>query len=166
MEKTDIFSSPAETEANQVQQAELDAKYIAAAISDNTRTAYQSDVAHFISAGYELPASPEQLQHYLMGCAEKYNPRTLARRLIAIGQWHQTQGLTDPTKAAVVAKTMSGIARLHGLPKKQAPAINMSDLGAIVRCLDNDPDIRAIRDKALLINSYFDHRCIRQTIII
>ena len=155
MEKMDISSSPAEIGVREVEQTDLDAKYIAAAISDNTRTAYQSDVAHFLAAGYELPASPEKLQHYLMGCAEQYNPRTLARRLIGIGQWHQTQGMIDPTKAAVVAKTMSGIARLHGLPKKQAPAINMSDLGVVIKCLDKDPDIRATRDKAIILTGFF-----------
>ena len=155
MPKKDFFSPPKQIQTPQVQNSDLNAKYIAAAISDNTRTAYQCDVAHFLSRGFSLPASPEQLQQYLMICAKQYNPRTLSRRLIALGQWHQTQGLMDPTKAALVAKTMSGIARLHGSPKKQAPAISLSDLSAVIRCLDTHPDIRAIRDKAIFLTGFF-----------
>ncbi len=40
--------------------------YIAAATSDNTRTAYQSDIRHFLKEGGVLPATPEIIQSYLI----------------------------------------------------------------------------------------------------
>jgi len=50
---------------------------------------------------------------------------------------------------------MNGIARLHGLPKKQAPAISMGDLRAMTQCLDESHGIRSIRDKAIILVGFF-----------
>ncbi len=60
--------------------------YIAAATSDNTRTAYQSDIRHFLKEGGVLPATPEIIQSYLIQSAEQHhhNPRTLLRRVTAL----------------------------------------------------------------------------------
>ena len=151
----DIFNPLGEKKSQEMESSQLASRYLSAAVSDNTRLAYRNDIAHFVGMGFELPASPDQLQQYLLLCADKYNPRTLSRRLIAIGQWHQTQKLNDPTKDPNVAKTMNGIARLHGVPKKQAPAISMNDLKAMVRCLDEGADSRSIRDKAILLIGFF-----------
>lgn len=87
--------------------------------------------------------------------AKTYNPRTLSRRLIAIGQWHKLQGLPDPTKLPSVTKTMAGIARLHGTPKRQAYAMRMTDLRRIVRYLDEKGGVRATRDKAIMLFGFF-----------
>src|SRR5437868_13666933 len=71
--------------------------YLAAATSDNTRKAYRSDIRHYEQSGGRLPATSEEIIHYLQNFAAKLNSRTLARRLIAIKHWHQYQGFTDPT---------------------------------------------------------------------
>ena len=134
---------------------ELAIKYITAAISDNTRAAYQSDASHFLAQGYALPADPDSIQRYLLEAADQLNPRTLSRRLIAIGQWHRLQGMMDPTKSPKVAKTMAGISRLHGIPKKQASAISLSDLKKMVRFLDQQTGARSARDKAIILLGFF-----------
>ncbi len=60
----------------------------------------------------------EYVVAYLKLCAVQCNPRKSSRRLSAIRQWHklQSNAVTDPTQHLLVAKTMRGIARLHGKP--------------------------------------------------
>jgi hypothetical protein len=71
--------------------------YLHAATSDNTRKAYQNDIAHFVSWGGLLPTSPHVIIHYLQAYAIQLNPRTLVRRLTAIKHWHTYQNFPDPT---------------------------------------------------------------------
>ena len=73
------------------------AVYAQAAMSDNTRQAYQSDIKQFLAKGYSLPTTVEQLQCYMKECAAEHNPRTISRRLIALRQWHRLQKQPDPT---------------------------------------------------------------------
>lgn len=61
---------------------------------------------------------PKSIEAYLIEFASKLNARTLKRRLISLRQWHKFQGVDDPTKNPIIVKTMQGIARVHGLPKK------------------------------------------------
>ena len=89
----------------------IDNEYVHAATSDNTRRAYQTDVEHFIKMSGELPATPQMVASYLKECTDKINPRTLARRLTAIRQWHKLKGdvVKDPTQDPLVTKTIHGI---------------------------------------------------------
>lgn len=81
----------------------LNNAYIEAATSNNTRRAYQSDIRHFERGGGRLPATPSQIAAYLEMYAHQLNPRTLARRLIAIRHWHVYQGFTDPTQHPAIS---------------------------------------------------------------
>lgn len=129
--------------------------YLAAATSNNTRKAYRSDIKHYEQAGGILPATPEHIINYLQCFAATLNSRTLSRRLIAIKHWHQYQGFPDPTAHPLVTKTMVGIVRVHGKPKKKAPALSPEDLQMMVEALSQDPSLLAIRDNAILQIGYF-----------
>ena len=129
--------------------------YLAAATSENTRQAYQSDINHFLNSGRTLPTTPIYIESYLKECAQTLNPRTIKRRIIALRQYHVLMGLDDPTKAANVVKTMQGIARLHGAPRKQAAAIRLKDLDKMAQHLEQDPSIINIRNRALILLGYF-----------
>ncbi len=132
-----------------------DSTYIHAATSDNTRAAYRADMNHFIEKGGILPASPEAIESYLKQCAPQYNPRTLKRRLSALRQWHKLKGYPDPTDNPAVTKTMRGIARLHGKPRKKAAALRLQDLDLAIAYLDQKKTLLNIRDKALLLMGFF-----------
>ena len=132
-------------------------EYVTAATSDNTRAAYQSDIRHFQNEGGKLPATPEMIQSYLIHCAEHYqlNPRTLTRRITALRQWHKLNELPDPIDNPLVKRTMRGISRIHGRPKKQAVAIRLKDLDTMSKHLLNQDSLAAIRNRALLLVGFF-----------
>ena len=69
---------------------------------------------------------------YLLTYAPTLNPRTLALRLTALSQWHVHQGFPNPASTPTVRKTLTGIARTHGRPKKRAKALPIEDLERIV----------------------------------
>lgn len=125
-------------------------RYHSAATSDNTRKAYQADIRHFEKWGGQLPATTETILQYLHAFADSLNPRTLSRRLVALKQWHRYQQFSDPTDAPLVAKTMTGILRIHGRPKKRAQPLLPEHLSQIVSYLAIQPGLAALRDTALL----------------
>ncbi len=102
--------------------------YIHAASSDNTRKAYQADIRHFIQWGGLLPTTADVVLRYLQQHAATLNPRTLLRRLTAIKQWHLYQNFADPTTHPAVKKTLTGIAHVHGQPKKKAAPLTLDAL--------------------------------------
>lgn len=134
---------------------EWQSPYIEAATSDNTRIAYQKDIRDFVKRGGVLPATPEIVEQYLRDCAGDINPRTLKRRLTALRQWHRLQNETDPTDNPLVIKTLKGISRLHGKPKRQAAALRLKDLDKIVSFLKQSESKLNIRNQALLLLGYF-----------
>ncbi len=138
---------------NLIEQEE--SKYIHAATSDNTRRAYQLDIAHFLKEGGELPASAQRIEDYLKKCAPVYNPRTLVRRVTALRQWHKLKQLDDPTQSPRVKKTLRGILRLHGKPRKQAPALKLSELDQMMHYIKEHPSLIHTRNKALLLVGFF-----------
>lgn len=129
--------------------------YITAATSPNTRRAYQADKRHFEAWGGELPASLDSILLYLHEFATKLNPRTLARRLTALKNWHTYQGFPDPTNHPAISKTMSGIMRTHGKPKEKAPPLLPEQLAKIVLFLEQEQSLRGYRDSALLQLAFF-----------
>lgn len=129
--------------------------YLAAATSDNTRKAYRHDIRHYENWGGKLPATPEAIVRYLEVFAPLKNPRTLARRLIALRHWHTYQGFPDPTIHTIVKKTLVGITRLHGKPKEKAPALTPDDLEAMIIALSRKSSLMALRDTALLQIGFF-----------
>ncbi|MFZ4875860.1 site-specific integrase [Janthinobacterium sp. Mn2066] len=138
--------------------AELAARhqaFLAAATSDNTRRTYRSAIRHFQSWGGALPADESSVIRYLLAYAESLNVRTLALRLTALSQWHVVQGFIDPASTPTVRKTLAGIARLHGKPKKKAKALPLEDLEHIVTQLHALGSLKALRDSALLQLGFF-----------
>ncbi|WP_370663974.1 site-specific integrase [Massilia rubra] len=138
--------------------AELSAQhraFLAAATSDNTRRAYRSAIKHFLTWGGALPADEPTMIRYLLAFAASLNPRTLALRLTALSQWHVHQGFADPASTPTVRKTLAGIARTNGKPKKKAKALPVEDLERIVGQLANLATLKAARDNALLQIGFF-----------
>lgn len=129
--------------------------YIQLATSDNTRKAYQNDIAHYEKWGGRLPANPDMIAHYLQTYAPALNPRTLSRRLIALRHWHTYQGFPDPTAHPAIQKTMTGIQRAHGKPKDKARAIPPDELAKMAAMLTSINDLSACRDNALLQIGFF-----------
>ena len=129
--------------------------YIAAATSQNTRRAYQSDIRHFEKWGGQLPANSEMLLKYLQTFATTLNPRTLSRRLTALKNWHVYQDFFDPTQHPAISKTLAGIMRTHGKAKDKAPPLLPEHLLQIAALLTQEKTLRAYRDNALLQLAFF-----------
>ena len=142
-------SSPPTLEAKHQQ-------YLQAATSDNTRKTYRSAICHFERWGGQLPTGNETLIRYLVDHAEGLNTRTLEVRLTALSQWHRFQGFNDPAQDPAVRKTLKGISRTQGKPKKKAQALRLQDMVAMLAHLNKQPpSIKRTRDKALLLIAYF-----------
>jgi integrase len=135
--------------------AEQHRAFLAAATSDNTRRTYRSAIRHYMNWGGNLPADEAAIIRYLMAYADSLNPRTLALRLTALSQWHIHQGFTDAASTPTVRKTLAGIERVHGRPKKKAKALPLEDLERIVAHLSALDTQKARRDNALLQIGFF-----------
>ncbi len=147
--------SPAVSSTLSPELAERHRAFLAAATSDNTRRAYRSAIQHFQQWGGVLPANEATVIRYLLAYAQELNPRTLALRLTALSQWHAYQGFRDPASTPTVRKTMSGIQRLHGKPKKKAKALPLEDMERIAAHLGGLATLKARRDNALLQLGFF-----------
>lgn len=131
-------------------------QYLQAATSENTRRTYRSAIRHFENWGGKLPTDRETLAHYLVDHAGVLNTRTLEVRLTALSQWHQFQGFSDPAKDPGVRKTLKGIRRTHGMPKKKAQALRLQDLALMLKQIEQqEPSRKRTRDIALLLIGYF-----------
>lgn len=134
---------------------EKHASFLASATSPNTRRAYQSAIRHFLAWGGLLPADEPTIIRYLLACADTLNPRTIALRITALSRWHVHQDFRDPTATATVRKTLLGISRENGKPKRQAKALPVEDLDRISAVLRKADTLRATRDNALLQVGFF-----------
>lgn len=146
----EIFSS----EITATQPAETN-PYISLATSQNTRKAYRSDIRHYESWGGRLPATVDMIAAYLQFFADKLNPRTLSRRLVALKNWHVYQNFNDPTLHPALHKMMIGISKTHGKPKEKARPLSLQELIQIHHYLENENTLASIRDNALLQIGYF-----------
>ncbi|WP_257626431.1 hypothetical protein [Janthinobacterium sp. NKUCC06_STL] len=100
-----------------------DRTVLAAATADNTRRAYRFAVNHYLACGGVLSADEAEIIRYQLAYAATLNPRTLALRLTGFSQWDAHQAFPDPASTPTVHKTLTGIARTHGSPKKKAKAL-------------------------------------------
>lgn len=154
IEVESIQLSPS-TQFQAVNHSHLSNFYLRSATSHNTRKAYRSDIQHYEDWGGKLPATPEMIAAYLYFFADKLNPRTLARRLVALKQWHTYQGFNDPTLHPTIKETMAGILRIHGKPKAKARPITPEELIKIHCYLIADGTLTSLRDDALLQIAFF-----------
>jgi len=129
--------------------------YLHAATAENTRRTYRTAIRTFERWGGLLPTTPDRIIRYLLDQAALRNPRTLALHLTALRQWHSLQGFTDPTAAPEVRKTLRGIQRAQGRPRRKATALRVEDLKGLVEALRAQQTLVAARDEALLMVGYF-----------
>ena len=131
-------------------------QYLQAATSDNTRRAYRSAIRQFEKSGGRLPTDQDTLIRYLLAKATMLNPRTLDLHLTAISQWHHYQGLSDPARDPLVRKTMDGIRRSHGRPKRKAKALRLEHIAQMINYLRSLPETKKRqRDIALVLVGFF-----------
>ena len=129
--------------------------YAHAATSDNTRTAYRSDIRHFMRWGGVLPTTPDVVIRYLESHAKQLHPNTLKRRITAIKNWHTYQSFPDPTDYVLIRKTLSGISRVHSKKANKAPALSVEQLIRLSEFLRRRNNITDRRDLALLQIGFF-----------
>jgi hypothetical protein len=92
---------------------------------------------------------------YLLARAESLNSRTLDLHLTAISQWHHYQGVTDPVREPLVRKTMKGIRRTHGKPKRKAKALRLEHIAQMMNYLRHLPEsIKKSRDTAIVLTGF------------
>ncbi len=138
------------------QEAESLRHYLQAATSDNTRKAYRSAIRQFEKWGGRLPSDRDTVVRYLLARAESLNHRTLDLHLTAISQWHHYQGLIDPVSDPLVRKTMEGVRRTQGQPKRKAKALRLEHIAQMVNHLRQLPDTKKKqRDIALVLTGFF-----------
>ena len=138
------------------QESESLRHYLQAAMSDNTRKAYRSAIRQFEKWGGRLPSDRDTVVHYLLARAKSLNPRTLDLHLTAISQWHHYQGLIDPVSDPLVRKTMEGVRRTQGQPKRKAKALRLEHIAQMVTHLRQLPDTKKKqRDIALVLTGFF-----------
>ena len=140
-------------------EAELQARhqrYLQAATSENTRRTYRSAIRRFKRWGGRLPTDRDTLIRYLLAHAEALNTRTLEVHLTALSQWHRFQGFADPGQDPTVRKTLEGMRRVHGQPKKKARALRLEHLAALLDWLKAQPEsLKKHRDLALVQTGFF-----------
>ena len=143
------------TPKEHLELAERHRAFLAAATSKNTRATYRSAIKHFLDWGGVLPAEEADVIRYLVRFADQHTSRTLALRLTALSQWHAYQCFPDPAGGATVRKTLAGIARTHGRPKRKAKALPVEDLERIAAALVGAGTLKSARDNALLQVGFF-----------
>lgn len=128
--------------------------YAGLAMSESTVRVYRIAWTHFADwcAGLgvsPLPADPAHVGGYIASIATTHAPNTIAQRLAAIGQMHRFHNFPWDQKAAAISTTRRGVLRKHGRAPKQAAAISLESLQALVATCDDSP--AGVRDRALLL---------------
>lgn len=124
------------------------AGYLSAAIADNSRRAYQTDLADFYQWGGKLPCTPELLAQYIAFRAETLSPHTISRRVVGISRAHTSQGFADPAKNDLVRTVLRGVRRSHGRPQRQAAPLLKQDLLVLLSIMHGT---KGLRDRAMLL---------------
>jgi integrase len=129
--------------------SEAVAFYTAAAVSENTRRTYRSDLAHFQAWGGRIPSEPTVVASYLADNAGILSPATLARRVATLAKAHTVAGFPNPCLPEIVLATLRGIKRVHGTAQRRARPLLREDL---FRVLDTMGErTKDVRDRALLL---------------
>ncbi|MFC1672599.1 site-specific integrase [Pseudomonadota bacterium] len=123
--------------------------YVRQSVSENTRRAYRSDLAHFTDWGGSIPATDVMIAEYLAAYAGKLSIATLSRRLATLSKAHTAKGLISPTTSELVKSTMRGIKRSHAVPQRVAKPLLVEDLFRIMPMLGDS--VKDVRDRALLL---------------
>lgn len=126
----------------------------------NTERGYRADLAHYTGwcAGQalpDLPSTPAVLGEYVSYLAPNKKWATIARRLAAIGKWHELHGHESPLVDRWLKATLKGIQREHGTHTRQSAAFQAVQLKRVLRALQTEqngvPRFALLRDKVALL---------------
>lgn len=97
------------------------------------------------------PAGPAEVELYLVELYKRgWAISTLARVLAVLRHAHR--GMADPTDTPRIRNIWSNMRRERGIaPRRQARAIGLAELRAMVTALRRDQSIRAARDRTMLL---------------
>ena len=126
--------------------------------SANTLRAYQSDYNDFSlfcsKNGFQsMPTQPKILALYITHLSSYSKYSTLKRRLASISILHKTKGHYIDTKHPIIMENLMGIKRTNGSNQKSKKPLLIKDLKQVINVIDkeNDPDIKKLRNKTLLL---------------
>lgn len=125
------------------------AEYVEKSLSENTRRAYATDVAHFQAWGGSIPATDITIAKYVAEHADTLSVATLCRRIATISKAHTANGLSSPTRSELVRSTIRGVKRSRGTAQVEAKPLLLDGLFAVLERMGDD--IKSIRDRALLL---------------
>ncbi len=125
----------------------------------NTVRAYNSDFEDFglfcVKNGFKsIPTDPKIVSLYLTFLSSKdVKISTIKRRLVSIGVINKLKGHYLDTKHPVIVENFLGIKRLKGVNQKGKKPLLINDLKQIVDVINkqNEPDLKKLRNKALLL---------------
>ena len=125
----------------------------------NTVRAYKSDFEDFglfcAKNGFKtLPTNPETVSLYLTYLSSKdVKISTIKRRLVSISVIHKMKGHYLDTKHPIIIQNFMGIKRRKGVNQKGKKPLLINDLKRIIDLINqqNEPDIKKLRNKALLL---------------
>ena len=125
----------------------------------NTVRAYKSDFEDFslfcLKNGFNnLPSEPKVVSLYLTHLSSRDSKiSTIKRRLVSIGVIHKMKGHYLDTKHPVIIENLMGIRRRKGTIQKGKKPLLINDLKILINVInqENAPDIKKLRNKALLI---------------
>lgn len=125
----------------------------------NTVRAYKSDFEDFglfcVKNGFNnLPSEPKVVSLYLTHLSStEAKISTIKRRLVSIGVIHKIKGYYLDTKHPIIIENLMGIRRRKGTIQKGKKPILINDLKKLIDVInvENEPDIKKLRNKALLI---------------
>jgi site-specific recombinase XerD len=129
--------------------------YLDNARARNTIRGYRSDWRQFQTwcdgrGCKSLPASSETVAAYIADRADSYKAATLSHHLAAISKAHKAAGLPSPVKDnMLVAETLKGIKRVHGVAQVQKAPVLTEDLRLMLRMTPDS--LLGIRDRTLLL---------------
>ena len=127
--------------------------------ASNTVRAYKSDFKDFglfcVQNGFKnLPSDPKIISLYLTHLSTKdVKLSTIKRRLVSIGVIHKMKGYYLDTKHPAIIENLMGIKRRKGVKQKAKKPLLINDLKQIIDVINKqkDPDIKKLRNKALLL---------------
>ena len=125
----------------------------------NTVRAYKSDFQDFglfcVKNNFKnLPTEPKIVSLYLTDLSTREAKiSTIKRRLVSIGVIHKLKGHYLDTKHPIIIENLMGIKRRKGIAQKGKKPLLISNLKTIIDVINkaNEPDIKKLRNKALLL---------------
>lgn len=123
--------------------------FIRASLSENTQTAYLSDMRQFELWGGTVPAEPDTVARYIACLAGSLTFATIHRRLASISKAHRSRGYSSPTSSELVKSTMRGIRKVNGIAQRETKPLLKDDLVLVLDALG--PSLKNQRDRAILL---------------